>query len=150
VIYMTKTKLDDIDLKLVKLLLQDSLMPMDKIAGYLGLHPSTISYRVRKLKENGIIKKFTISVDWRKLGKGVEAALLITCSQKHFTEVAKTLSAMEEVKELHTLTGFSDILAMIVLTDMVEYKDFIEKRLGAIQEIDSFRIGIVLDDFKEE
>jgi hypothetical protein len=33
---------------------------------------------------------------------------------------------------------------------MAEYKDFIEKRLGTIPEIDSFRAGIVLEDFKEE
>ena len=147
---MVKTELDDVDLKIIRLLLQDSLMPASSIAGYLGLHPSTISYRVRKLRESGIIKKFTISVDWRKLGKEVEVALLITCSPKHFAKVATTLAAMDEVIELHTLTGFSDILAMITLTNMAEYRDFIEKRLGAIPEIDSFRVGIVLEDFKEE
>jgi len=147
---MAKTKLDDIDLKIVRLLLQDSTAPASTIAGYLGLHPSTVSYRVRKLRESGVIKKFTVSVDWRKLGKEVEAALLITCSPKHFARVATVLAAMDEVVELHTLTGLSDILAMVTLTDLAEYKDFIEKRLGAIPEIDSFRAGIVLEDFKEE
>ena len=147
---MAKTKIDDIDIKIVRLLLQDSTVPTSTIAGYLGLHPSTVSYRVRKLRESGVIKKFTVSVDWRKLGKEVEAALLITCSPQHFARVAATLAAMDEVIELHTLTGFSDILAMVTLTDMAEYKDFIEKRLGAIPEIDGFRAGIVLEDFKEE
>jgi Lrp/AsnC family transcriptional regulator for asnA, asnC and gidA len=147
---MAKTKIDDIDIKIVRLLLQDSTAPASTIAGYLGLHPSTVSYRVRKLRENGVIKKFTVSVDWRKLGKEVEAALLITCSPKHFAKVASTLAAMDEVVELHTLTGFADILVMVTVTDMTEYKDFIEKRLGTIPEIDSFRVGIVLEDFKEE
>jgi Lrp/AsnC family transcriptional regulator for asnA, asnC and gidA len=147
---MAKTKLDEIDIKIVRFLLQDSMTPVSTIAGYLDLHPSTISYRIRKLKESGVIKKFTVSVDWRKLGKEVEAALLINCSPKHFTVVASTLADMDEVIELHTLTGFSDILAMVTLTDMTEYKNFIEKRLGAISEIDSFRVGIVLEDFKEE
>jgi len=147
---MAKTKIDDIDIKIVRLLLQDSTVPTSTIAGYLGLHPSTVSYRVRKLRESGVIKKFTVSVDWRKLGKEVEAALLITCSPKHFAKVAAALATMDEVIELHTLTGFSDILAMVTLTDMAEYKDFIEKRLGAIPEIDGFRAGIVLEDFKEE
>ena len=150
VISMVKNKLDDIDTKIVKLLLQDSMAPTSTIASYIGLHPSTVSYRIRKLKESGVIKKFTISVDWRKLGKGVEAAFLITCSPKHFTRVTTALAEMEEVVELHTLTGLSDILAMVTLTDMDEYKNFIEKKLGSILEIDSFRAGIVLEDFKEE
>ena len=147
---MAKLKLDDVDLKIIKLLLQDSMVPVTKIAGYLGLHPSTITYRVRKLKESGVIKKFTVSIDWRKLGKEVEAALLISCSPKNFAAVTSTLTNMEEVRELHTITGFSDILAMVTLTNMVEYKDFIEKKLGAIPEINSFQAGIVLEDFKEE
>jgi Lrp/AsnC family transcriptional regulator for asnA, asnC and gidA len=147
---MAKTKLDGIDRKIVRYLLDDSMTPVSTIAGYLGLHPSTISYRIRKLKESGVIKKFTVSVDWRKFGKEVEAALLINCSPKHFTVVASKLADMDEVIELHTLTGFIDILAMVTLTDMTEYKNFIEKRLGAISEIDSFRVGIVLEDLKEE
>lgn len=147
---MAKTKLDEIDRKIVRFLLDDSTTPVSTIAGYLGLHPSTISYRIRKLKESGVIKKFTVSVDWRKFGKEVEAALLINCSPKHFTVVASKLADMDEVIELHTLTGFIDILAMVTLTDMTEYKNFIEKRLGSISEIDSFRVGIVLEDLKEE
>jgi Lrp/AsnC family transcriptional regulator for asnA, asnC and gidA len=138
---MAKTKLDGIDRKIVRYLLDDSMTPVSTIAGYLGLHPSTISYRMRKLKESGVIKKFTVSVDWRKFGKEVEAALLINCSPKHFTVVASKLADMDEVIELNTLTGFKD---------MTEYKNFIEKRLGAISEIDSFRVGIVLEDLKEE
>jgi Lrp/AsnC family transcriptional regulator for asnA, asnC and gidA len=150
VVSMPKDKLDDLDFKIVRLLLQDSTAPASTIASYLGLHPSTVSYRVRKLRESGVIKKFTVSVDWRRLGKEVEAALLINCSPKHFEKVASALTAMDEVIELHTLTGFADILAMVTVTNMAEYKGFIEKRLGAIPEIDSFRAGIVLEDFKEE
>ena len=147
---MTKPKIDEIDLKIVRLLHQDSLSSAKKIADYLGLHPSTVTYRIRRLREIGVIKKFTISVDWRKLGMEVEAALLITCSPKNSQKISSVLKAMEEVIELHSLTGFSDIIAMVTLTNMDHYKDFIEKRLGDIPEIDGFRAGIVLEDFKEE
>ena len=59
---------------------------------------------MRKLKESGVIKKFTVSIDWRKLGKEVEAALLISCSPKNFAAVTSTLANMEEVRELHTIS----------------------------------------------
>ncbi len=143
-------KIDEIDMKIVKILQENSQAPAKTIAGYLGLHPSTVTYRIRKLRESGVIKRFTVSVDWRKLGMEVESALLITCSPRNVRKVSSLLASMDEVVELHSLTGFSDILAMVTLTDMGQYREFVEKRLGDIPEIESFRAGIVLEDFKEE
>jgi len=149
-VHILTKSIDEIDLKIVRLLHENSLMTSRMVASYLGLHPSTVTYRIRRLRENGIIKKFTISVDWRKLGKGVEVALLITCPPKYVGKIASALVSLEEVIELHTLTGFSDLLVMVTLRDMEEYKDFVEKKLGSIPEIESFRAGIVLEDLKEE
>jgi len=147
---LAEVKIDSIDRQLLELLHQDSSTPVNTLARYLGLHPSTVSYRIRKLKKSGVIKKFTVSVDWRKLGKHVEAALLISCSPKNVHKVASILTDYEEVIEVHSLTGFSDILAMVTLKDMAEYKGFVENRLGGIPEIETFRAGIVLEDYKEE
>jgi DNA-binding Lrp family transcriptional regulator len=144
------TKLRSEDIEIVKALLQNSDTPLSLIAEKLGMHPSTVAYRIRKLKAIGAIRKFTISVDWRKLGKNVEVAVLINCSPKNVSKIANTLSNLDEVIEIHYLTGFYDILIMVTLRDMEEYKEFIEKKLGGILEIENIRAGIVLEDFKEE
>lgn len=138
------------DMQIVRILMQDSRTRLDTISKKLGLHPSTVAYRIRKLRAMGVIRKFTISVDWRKLGKNVEVAVLINCPPKSVNKVAKILSNFDEVIEVHSLTGFYDILAMVTLRDMEEYKEFIEKKLGGIPEIENTRAGIVLEDFKEE
>ena len=145
---MTKIKTDDIEI--IKALSQNSETPLSLIAEKLGMHPSTVAYRVTKLKAQGVIRKFTISVDWRKLGKSVESAVLINCSPKNVGKVPNLLSNFDEVIEFHSLTGFYDIIAMVTLRDMEEYKEFIEKKLGSIAEIETVRAGIVLEDFKEE
>jgi len=138
------------DMQIVRTLLQDSRTRLDVIAKKLGMHPSTVAYRIRKLKAMGVIRKFTISVDWRKLGKSVEVAVLIDCPPKSVSKVADILRNFDEVIEVHSLTGFYDILAMVTLRDMEEYKEFIEKKLGSITEIETVHVGIVLEDFKEE
>jgi Lrp/AsnC family transcriptional regulator for asnA, asnC and gidA len=143
-------KLKPADMQIVHTLLQDSRTRLDVLAAKLGLHPSTVAYRIRKLRDLGIIRRFTISVDWRKLGKNVEVAVLINCSPKHVSTLAKTLSTFDEVIEVHSLAGSYDILLMVTLKDMEEYKAFIEQRLGRIPEIENVHTGIVLDDFKEE
>jgi DNA-binding Lrp family transcriptional regulator len=147
---MTVPKLKPADMQIIKILLGDSQIPLEMIGRKLGMHPSTIAYRVRKLRAMGVIRRFTVSVDWRKLGKDVEAAVLINCQPKNVGHVAKILGGFDEVIELHSLTGFYDMLAMVTLKDMNEYKEFVEKKLGTIPEIESFRAGIVLEDFKEE
>lgn len=148
VIYMVALK--PADMQIVRTLLQDSQTRLDVIAKKLGMHPSTVAYRIKKLKAMGVIRKFTISVDWRKLGKNVEAAVLINCSPKNMDKISNILSNFDEVIEVHSLTGFYDILAMVTLRDMEEYKEFMEKKLGSIAEIETVRAGIVLEDFKEE
>ncbi len=138
------------DMQIIRMLLLDSRTRLEDIAEKLGMHPSTVAYRVRKLKAMGVIRKFTISVDWRKLGKTVEVAVLVNCSPKNVSKVAGILSGLDEVIEVHTLTGLYDILAMVTLKDMEEYKFFIEKKLGGIPEIENIRAALVLEDFKEE
>jgi len=109
-----------------------------------------VAYRVKKLKEMGAIRKFTISVDWRKLGKETEVAVLINSLPKNIMLVAEKLSSFEEVIELHSLTGLYDMLAMVTLTNMDEYKEFVKMKLGTIEEIENYHAAIVLEDFKEE
>lgn len=138
------------DMQIVRTLLQDSRTRLDVIGKKLGMHSTTVAYRVKKLRAMGVIKKFTISVDWRKLGKNVEVAAFINCSPKNMDKVANILCNFDEVIEVHSLTGFYDILAMVTLRDLEEYKVFIEKKLGGIPEIENIRAGIVLEDFKEE
>jgi len=143
-------KLKPADMQIVRTLMQDSRVPLEVIAKKLGMNPSTVAYRVKKLRAMGVIQKFTISTDWRKLGKNVEAAVLIDCLPKNASKVANILRKFDEVIEVHSLTGSYDILAMVTLKDMEEYKEFIEKKLGAIPEIENIHAGIVLEDFKEE
>jgi DNA-binding Lrp family transcriptional regulator len=147
---MDKIKLKPYDMQIIKALLENSEAPLYLIAKRLGMHASTVAYRIKKLKEMGAIRKFTISVDWRKLGKETEVAVLINSLPKNIMSVAEKLSGFEEVIELHSLTGLYDMLAMVTLTNMDEYREFVKMKLGTIEEIENFHAAIVLEDFKEE
>jgi DNA-binding Lrp family transcriptional regulator len=123
-------------------------MHLSAIAKKLGMHPSTIVSRVKRLKAIDAIRKYTVSIDWRKLGKTVEVAVLINCSPKNASKIAKTLSNFEEVIAVHYLMSLYDVLARVTLRDMKEYKAFIEKKLAVISEIKTIHAGIVLENFK--
>ena len=60
--------LDDINLRIIDALSKDSSMPFVEIAKQIGISDATVHLRVRKLKDNGIINKFTLSLDNDLLG----------------------------------------------------------------------------------
>ena len=55
--------LDDINLKIIYALSKDSSMPFVEIAKQIGISDATVHLRVRRLKDEGVINKFTLSVD---------------------------------------------------------------------------------------
>lgn len=59
---------DDLDLKLLELLLDDSRATCKCLASKLDADERTIQKRLKKLVELGVVRKFTIDVDWSKLG----------------------------------------------------------------------------------
>lgn len=70
--------------------------------------------------------------------KTVEVAVLLMCSPKHVSRLAKTFSTFYEVIEVHSLTGSYDILLIaseLTLNDMEE-KAFIKHKLRRIFEIE--------------
>jgi len=145
-----KQPIDDIDRRIVRSLLADARTPSQQIAKEFNVHPSTVAYRIRKLLESGVIKKFSISVDWRKLGKNVEAAILIDAAQRDVRKLAEHLSSLDEVIEVHSVAGYHDLLIMVVTTDMDEFRRFLEDKLGKIPQIEKINTAIVMEDFKEE
>lgn len=145
-----KPRIDESDRRIVRSLLADARTPFQQIARELNVHPSTIAYRIRKLFKSGVIKKFTVLVDWRKLGKNVEAAILIDAAQRDVRGLAERLSSLEEVIEVHSVAGYHDLLIMVVASDMDEFRRFLEDKLGKIPEIEKINTAIVMEDFKEE
>jgi Lrp/AsnC family transcriptional regulator for asnA, asnC and gidA len=145
-----RQRIDETDRRIIRSLLVDAKTPCQQIAKELNVHPSTIAYRIRKLLESGVIKKFSVSVDWRKLGKNVEAAILIDAAQRDVRKLAEHLSSLDEVIEVHSVAGYHDLLIMVVTTDMDEFRRFLEDKLGKIPQIEKINTAIVMEDFKEE
>ena len=65
---MVKIKIDKIDLKILEALVDDGRIIFKDLAKKLDIDERMIARRMNKLKEIGVIKKFTIDIDWSKLG----------------------------------------------------------------------------------
>lgn len=68
---------DETDLEILELLLSDARRPYSEIADVVGLSAPAVSDRVSKLKELGIIERFTVDVDMSQLRKGIPVLVTV-------------------------------------------------------------------------
>jgi Lrp/AsnC family transcriptional regulator, leucine-responsive regulatory protein len=100
-------ELDDLDLRIVDLLLRDARTPAAQIAEQIGLSRPAVADRLDKLERHGVIRGTTAVIDPTALGRTVTAfvaargATLSGAGWKKFRE----LMAREEVLEVHTVAG---------------------------------------------
>ena len=60
--YLQQTRVDNIDLQIVRLLARDSRTPYNNIASAVGITPSAAKKRVNKMVSNGVIHRFVVVV----------------------------------------------------------------------------------------
>jgi len=69
------TTLDDIDLKILSILMKDAKTPYTDIAKTLFVSSGTVHVRMKKMEENGIIRSFNLQLNYQKLGYDITAFL---------------------------------------------------------------------------
>ena len=99
---------------IIRKLRVDSSQPVSELAAELQLPRTTVQERIKKLVQNGIIKRFTLQLDYSKVGKPVTAFILVSflagtgVSQK---EAAQKIAEIEDIYEVHVISGDWDIIA---------------------------------------
>jgi Lrp/AsnC family leucine-responsive transcriptional regulator len=100
-------ELDELDLRIVALLLKDARTPAAQIAEQIGLSRPAVADRLDKLERQGVIRGTTAVIDPAAIGRGITAfvaargATLPAAAWKKFRE----LMQREEVLEVHTVAG---------------------------------------------
>src|SRR3989442_7595638 len=97
--------LDDVNLKILDKLGEDSSTPFVEIAKQIGISDATVHIRVRRLIAAGIISKFTISVNNNRLGYDHLAFMGINIEPGFADEATESLSNVDEVLEIHEMHG---------------------------------------------
>ncbi|WP_297495295.1 Lrp/AsnC family transcriptional regulator, partial [Thermococcus sp.] len=98
---MSRSGLDDIDRKILMILQRNSRTPLREISKEVGLAESTIYERIKKLKDRGVIKKFTVILDPDSLGFKILAFILIKARAGMYGHVADELKKYPQICEVY-------------------------------------------------
>lgn len=97
--------LDDLDRRLVEILIVDSRTSLKELAQRVGLSSPSVSERLRRLEERGVVRAFTIDVDPQALGYTLEAIVRIRPLPGKLHIVQKLIEETPEFGECDKVTG---------------------------------------------
>ena len=108
--------LDETDTEILQLLMSDARRPWAEIAEAVDLSPPAVSDRVDRLREMGVIRRFTLDVDRSTLRGGVPVLLELTVEPSAFDAVHETVRSEEGVEHVFT-TAERDIVCNVTVPE---------------------------------
>lgn len=100
-------EIDKLDKKILNILLQDSRLSYRKISRTLKVSPATIMNRINNLNKN-IIKKYSVLLDYEKLGYEIEVIIELRISKGKLIEVEEKIATHPNVVAVYDITGDFD------------------------------------------
>lgn len=147
-----QTTLDEIDIKLLKLLQQNSRYTVKELAARVHLSPTPTFERQKRLEREGYIMGYSAVVDHHKLGHDVIVLCNIRLKQ-HTHELIQqfmdTVQGIDQITECYNTTGDYDFQIKVYAHDMKDYQDFMLNTLGNIDCIGSLHSVIVIGEIKD-
>ena len=140
--------IDDIDRRILQLLIENGRMSYVDIGKELNLSRVSIRERVYQLTENGVIEKFTVVINSDKVGKSVSAFFEVDCEPSSLVSVAETLANNPRVASCYQMTGPSTLHMHVLVEDFVKLENFINEELYSLEGITRVESHILLRRFK--
>jgi DNA-binding Lrp family transcriptional regulator len=143
------SRVDDIDLRIIKLLVQDSRTTLSAIGEELGIGTSTVYKRLARLVKEGVIRRFTILANGEKLGLGAAAYVGINSAKNTKENVKKALLDIKEVVEIHEVLEPYDFFVKVRSSDIKSLKEGPLNTVSGLEGVEEAKPILILSTIKE-
>jgi DNA-binding Lrp family transcriptional regulator len=140
-------KLDSTDIKILKELQANGSLSNVELARRVHLSPSPCLNRVKALESNGVIERYVALASAAKLGLGLNVFISISLqsqSKETLAEFERHIALHDEVMECYLMSGDSDYLIRVALTDIGALERFILDQLTPISGVEKIRSSFAL------
>jgi Lrp/AsnC family leucine-responsive transcriptional regulator len=142
--------INDLDRQILTILQRNARTSNAEIARQVGLAPSAVFERIRKLEERGVLQSYTARIDPHAAGLGLVAFTFVRSNDRPGgIQTAEKLAEIPEVLEVHHVAGEDCFLVKVRAADTEALGRLLRERLGKIGTITSTRTTIVLETVKE-
>jgi len=140
--------LDDTDRQLLNALLRDGRASARELAAATGVATATVTKRIRRLEDAGVIEEYRPQLDYAAVGYDVTALFHLDVAGQGLPEVVEELQANERMIGVYEVTGSHDVVAVGKFTSTDEMNAQI-KELLTDEHVRSATTNVVLDIVRE-
>ena len=128
---------DEKGLKILEVLRQDSRMHTKEIAKKTGIPRATVHERIKKMKKEGVIRKFTVLTDYKKLGMPITCFIMVSFSPggRAMADLGKKIAKMNGVTEVFQVDGQADLLVKVKGRSLEQVGELIIGKIRSLQGV---------------
>jgi len=144
--------LDEIDNTLLDHMQKNARLTNAELGRLVGLSPSGVQKRLRKLEEKGIVERYAAIIDRRRLGYDLLVFVKVIIQGHTPGLIARfddAIREMPEVLESHRIIGDADYLLKVVVRDREQLDHFLMNQLLSLNSVERVSSYLVLKEVKE-
>lgn len=141
--------LDDLDRSILGHLNENARKSFRDIARELGVSISTVSNRVKRLEQEGVIQGYAPLLDEKRLGYEILAVIGMQISKGKLLEVQRRIAKDDRAVDVFDVTGEWDSVIVARFRNTRDLDAFV-KRLVAIENVERTYTQVVLNVVKQE
>lgn len=142
------SNLDEIDKMIIEELIEDSRISYSDIAEKVHLSRVSVRERVLKLKESGVIDRFTIFVSSKDIGLKTSVFFDVETAPKKIDTVGRALAKYDEITIVYQNTGATSLHVHAMLESIEDISRFMHEKLYPIDGIINVNSHLLLKRYK--
>jgi DNA-binding Lrp family transcriptional regulator len=139
--------MDIVDLKILELLKENSRMSFNDISQNVGKTEATVRRRVKKLTQDGIIKRFTIEYNVDNKPR-TRATVKVEPDFKEIKRILKELLEIEEITDIWRLSGDCGLFMRVEIPSIENFNPLIEEKISQIKGVKIVETCFITDVIK--
>ncbi len=142
--------MDKTDLQILKILQKKARIPNVEVARTVGMAPSAVLERIKKLEARGVIQGYEVRLNPEMFRSTmVVFAHIRVKDPSRIWETGKALSAIGQIQEVHYIAGDDCLVAKLRVSGNQELEQIIKTQITGAGQLESIKTHIVLSSFKE-
>lgn len=141
--------LDELDQKIVRLLIQNARMSYSDIGQQIGISRVAVKNRVQALEEKGIIEEYTTIINPQKISGAISCYFEIETAPDTLTEVAELLRQNDTITQIYRVTGKSKLHVHAVASSNEEMENLIYNTVDKLPGVVECSCNMIFSRIKD-
>ena len=141
--------LDEISLEILKILQEKARIPNVEVSRQVGLAPSAVLERIRKMEKQGIIDGYEVRLNPEMFRRSQLAFVHVQTTAAQSEEVGRALADITEIQEVHFVSGSDCFLVKVRCEDTNSLGRLLQEKITTLDGVVSTRTETVLTTVKE-